>query len=72
MKTGIIKKAEIRTVCIPCGQKHDKKKKESFGVWKGMCDMCGDEDVPVADAAHDFGIYSSKEIEAWDKEQDKI
>jgi len=62
----------ISTVCIPCGQKNDKKNKASFGAWIDTCDICGEKNVPCADAAHDFGIYSTKEIEENDKVQDLI
>ena len=50
----------ISIICLPCGQKNDKKHKSSMGVWTGDCDLCGKKNVPVADAAHDFGIYSTK------------
>ncbi len=62
----------ISVVCLPCGQKNNKKHKSSFGVWTDTCDICGTKDVPCADAAHDFGIYSNAEIEAKDKLQDLI
>lgn len=62
----------ILTVCIPCGQKNDRKHKQSFGAWIDDCDMCKEKNVPCASAPHDFGIYSNKEIEADDRGQDII
>ena len=56
----------VYTICLDCGKKHDKKNKESFGMWNDTCDMCGKENVPCASAGHDFGIYNSKEEEAKD------
>ena len=61
----------INQVCLTCGNKNRTKDKRVFGVWIGICDMCGKE-ASVADAAHDFGIYSNKQIESWDKYQDKL
>jgi len=63
---------EIRTVCLKCGKKYDKKNKSCFGVWIDDCDICGKTDVDCADAAHDFGIYSNKNIEINDKIQDLL
>lgn len=61
----------ISTVCLPCGRKNNKKpNKGAFGMWLGDCDMCGATTIPVADAAHDFGIYSTKEIEERDRLND--
>lgn len=62
----------IRTVCLPCGKKYDKKKKQSVGVWMDTCDICGAKNVGCAAAGHDFGIYSTPKLEAEDKIQDKI
>lgn len=62
----------IETVCLPCGKKYGKKNKPAMGIWMGNCDLCGKEYVSVADAAHDFGIFSSKDIEDLDKVQDLI
>lgn len=67
-----MKKKEILTVCLDCGNKHGTKDKKMMGVWKDTCDMCGKKDVPCASASHDFGIYSSKEVEEKDKIQDLI
>lgn len=66
------KKKEILTVCLECGRKYDRKHKSSFGVWIDTCDICGQENVACAAAGHDFGIYSSDELEAIDKIQDRI
>lgn len=63
---------EIITVCLPCGQAIDKKHKTTMGCWMDTCDICGEKNVPCADAAHDFGIYSNKEIKIKDKIQDLI
>jgi len=63
---------QIHIVCINCGKKNDKKKKFAFGSWMGNCDMCGAKDVQCADAAHDFGIYSSEKARIRDKVQDMI
>lgn len=65
-------KKEIVQVCFFCGNVYKKKDKEVFGMWKGTCDMCGKEDVWVAAAGHDFGIYNNKEEKAEDWVQDKI
>lgn len=62
----------IKTVCLDCGEKYDKKHKSAMGIWIGNCDLCGKKKVECADAAHDFGIYSTKEIADWDKVQDLI
>lgn len=62
----------IGAVCFSCGKKYDRKNKLVMGAWIGDCTICGEKGVTVADGPHDFGIYSNKEIEAWDKEQDKI
>ncbi len=51
----------IKTVCLSCGNKRGTKKKDIFGVWKGTCDICELSKISVADAAHDFGIYSIKQ-----------
>lgn len=67
-------KKPILVVCMPCGNKHisDKKRGKTMGVWNDTCDMCGATDVHCASAPHDFGIYSTKEIEEDDKFQDLI
>ncbi len=62
----------IKTICLPCGQKNDKKNKMVMGCWIDTCEMCGKENVPCADAAHDFGIYSTEEIAARDKVDDLL
>lgn len=63
---------EVVTVCLDCGKKYDTKNKSTFGIWNGNCDICGKKDVPCADAAHDFGIYSNPEGKAKDKLQDLL
>jgi len=65
-------KKQIHTVCLECGRKNDKKKKESFGTWIDTCDMCGRENTMCADAQHDFGIYNNKKELQIDKIQDLI
>lgn len=50
-------KKVVNTVCLPCGRENDNINKQCFGVWNDTCDMCGAENVPCADARHDFGIY---------------
>ena len=66
-------KKEILTVCLDCGNKNNRKpNKGSMGVWNDTCDMCGKKNVPCASAPHDFGIYSTREIEAEDRIQDLI
>lgn len=65
-------KKEIYIVCIPCGKKHKTKEKFVFGVWTGNCDMCGAENVPVADAGHDFGIYNDDDHRKRDAIQDLL
>lgn len=67
-------KKEILTCCMPCGNKYikDSKRGKTMGVWKDTCDICGAIDVTCASAPHDFGIYSTKEIEEFDKIQDKL
>lgn len=62
---------EILTVCLKCGKKADKKHKIAFGMWEDTCDICGRKDW-CASAPHDFGIYSTKEIEENDKVQDLL
>lgn len=62
----------ISVCCMKCGKKYDTKNKSVIGVWTGNCQICGKINVPVADAAHDFGIYSSEEIKKADEEQDLI
>lgn len=62
----------IRVCCLECGKKYDKKHKSVMGVWKDTCDVCHKVDVPCADAAHDFGIYSTKEIKARDEFDDLL
>ncbi len=53
---------EILTICMECGIKNAKKKKEgAIGVWLDTCDLCGKQNVSCASAPHDFGIYSNKE-----------
>jgi hypothetical protein len=56
---------------MDCGKKVDRKKKESFGMWQGKCDMCGEEKM-VADAQHDFGYYNNEQEKIEDKVQDLI
>jgi hypothetical protein len=65
---------EILTVCLDCGNKNcsPNKRGKTMGIWNDTCDMCGKKDVPCASAPHDFGIYSTKEIEADDEVQDLI
>lgn len=65
-------KKVILTVCLPCGNKNDRKNKTSMGVWTDTCDICGAKNVNCASAPHDFGIYSTPEIAAEDKIQDMI
>lgn len=72
MKKKIKIQSFVRTVCVPCGRKHDTKHKSFFGVWNGQCDICGATDVPVADAAHDFGIYASEAARRIDEIQDSL
>lgn len=63
---------DILTVCVDCGKKNDRKHKSAFGIWMGNCDMCGKTNVPIADAAHDFGIYNNYEEKIHDLIQDQI
>jgi len=46
----------IHSVCLPCGNKYKTKDKAVFGMWTGICCICGEE-TGVAAAGHDFGIY---------------
>ena len=62
---------QVSQVCIPCGNKHKTKEKSVFGMWKGECDMCGEE-TSVAAAGHDFGIYRDKTHELIEAMQDLI
>ena len=62
----------ILTVCLECGNRYDTKRKQSMGVWKGDCDICGAEDIACASAPHDFGIYSNEQIKKEDQIQDAI
>lgn len=55
------------TICLECGKKVDKKNKSVMGMWSDTCEMCKKENVWCADAGHDFGHYSSREEEIFDK-----
>ena len=66
-------KKVILTCCLDCGIKYGTKKpKSAIGVWYDTCDICHKNNVPCASAPHDYGIYSTKEIERNDKLQDMI
>lgn len=62
----------IQTVCFGCGNKFGKPKGGTVGAWVDTCDICGEKGVTCASAPHDFGIYSTPEIEEADKEQRRI
>jgi hypothetical protein len=70
--TSMKNKKEIVTICIPCGNKNDRKQKQVIGCWIDTCDMCGKKNVSCASAPHDFGIYSNKKVEIQDKIQDML
>ena len=62
----------IETVCLDCGRKNKTKEKSVMGIWIDDCDMCGAKQVGCADAAHDFGIYSTDKQLKIDKANDAI
>ena len=58
-------------VCSDCGNELGHFKGGAVGMWVGICDNCGKR-KSVCSAPHDYGIYSTPEIEAADIEQRKI
>ena len=72
MNMKVIMKLKHDAICRDCGSQYDKKHKAAFGLWKADCGICGKKQVWCASASHDYGIYSSKKIEAFDKVQDLI
>ena len=67
----IYMKKKIHTVCFCCGEKFGKRKKEVMGMWLDTCDICHNE-MPCANAQHDFSIFNTPEEAKRDKIQENI